>query len=178
MGLVIVSLRASFNGYDALADPVGWGLVLGGLVELRGDLPSADVLLWLAAIAALVSVAVYLPAVQARLSEDGQWGVSVPQTAFCLVLAGSLSRLLERAGAKEAHRFGLLRTAYAVLLVGPVLVYGGGVDALAVPLAVVAVLTNITLVYSTFAVSRRPYALAQDRPERTPDVPGSTDGPG
>ena len=36
MGLVIVVLRAPFGGFDALADPVGWGLVVAGLLPLAG----------------------------------------------------------------------------------------------------------------------------------------------
>ena len=40
MGLVIVFLAARFGGYDALPDPVGWGLVVAGLLPLRRRLPS------------------------------------------------------------------------------------------------------------------------------------------
>ena len=34
MGLVIIALRAEFGGYDALADPLGWLLVLLGVRTL------------------------------------------------------------------------------------------------------------------------------------------------
>lgn len=46
---------------------------------------------------------------------------------------------------------------FVVVAAGPVLVYGGGVDALATPLAVLAVLTNVAFVYYLFKVSRRGY---------------------
>ena len=39
MGLVIVVVSARFGGYDALADPVGWALVVAGLLPLRTGLP-------------------------------------------------------------------------------------------------------------------------------------------
>ena len=44
-----------------------------------------------------------------------------------------------------------------VVAAGPVLVYGGGMTALAAPLAVLAVVANLALVYYLFKVSRRGY---------------------
>jgi hypothetical protein len=68
-----------------------------------------------------------------------------------------------QAGAKEAGRFGLLRWVFVAVALGPVLVYGGRADALAAPVAVVAVVANVALVYYTFAVSRRGWS-------RTPET--------
>ena len=39
MGLVIVFVSARFGAYDALPDPVGWGLVVAGLLPLRTRIP-------------------------------------------------------------------------------------------------------------------------------------------
>ncbi len=169
MGLVIVFLTARFGGWDALPDPVGWGLVVAGVWSVRRLLPQGDSLLALAALAGAVSVPLVLPSVQRQLSAAGQWGLSVPQTVFCLLLCVSLATLAERAGEKVAGRFALLRTAYVVVLAGPVLVYGGGVDALTTPVAVLSVLANLALVYYTFAVSRRDYARTG---EATPSASG------
>ena len=163
MGLVIVFLSARFAGYDALADPVGWGLVVAGLLPLRRTAPLGGTALTLAVLAGLVAVPLVLPALDDRLPPSGQWGVSLPQTAFCVVLCSSLRALAGRAGAKEAGRFGLLRWVFVGVALGPVLVYGGGVDALAAPVAVVAVVANVALVYYTFAVSRRSWS-------RTPET--------
>ena len=158
MGLGIVVLSARVGGYDALPDPVGWGLVIAGVWPLRARLPQGDYLVALAGLAFLLSVPLVLPAVEDRLSASGQWGVSVPQTAFCLLLSVSLATLAERADEpKAAGRFRVLRTAYLAVLVGPVLVYGGGVDALATPVAVLSVVPNVGLGYLTFSVSRRAY---------------------
>ena len=163
MGLVIVVLSARFGGYDALPDPVGWGLVLAGVWPLRARLPQGDYLVALAGLALLLSVPLVLPAVEERLSASGQWGVSVPQTVFCLLLSHSLATLAERADEpKVAGRLRLLRTAYVAVLAGPVLVYGGGVDTLATPVAVLSVVTNVGLVYLTFSVSRRAYGRTED----------------
>jgi hypothetical protein len=162
MGLVIVFLSARFAGYDALPDPVGWGLVLAGVWPLRDRLPQGDYLLALAGLAGVLSVPLVLPSIDERLAPSGQWGLSVPQTAFCLLLCASLATLSERAGEREAGRFAMLRTAYVAVLAGPVLVYGGGVDALATPVAVLSVLCNVALVYYTFKVSRRAYGRTAD----------------
>jgi hypothetical protein len=164
MGLVIVFLTARFGGYDALADPVGWGLVIAGLLPLRARMPSGGTALGLAAIAAAVSVPLALPAVEDRLAPSGAWGLGLPQTTFCVVLCLALATWTDRAGEKEAGRFRILRTAFLVVLVGPVLVYGGGLDYFTTPVAVLSVLANVSLVYLTFAVSRRPYTLAADEP--------------
>jgi len=162
MGLVVVFLQASFGGWDALPDPVGWGLVLAGLVPLRHVLPSGDVAVWLASLAGLVSLPLVVPAVHERLGASGDWAVGLPQTGCCLLLAVSLGTLAERDGepgdTKVATRFGLLRTAYVVALVGPAVVYGGHVAALLTPLAVLTVVANVTLVYLVFAVSKRDWA--------------------
>jgi len=162
MGLVIVFLRAPFGGYDALADPVGWGLVVAGLVPLRDRIPHGDTALTLACFAGVVSVPLALPSLDARLNPSGQWGVSIPQTVFCLVLCLSLATLAERARESEARRFGLLRTAYVAALIGPVLVYGGGMKPLTTPVAVLVVLANVYLVYLIFKVSKRAYGLAEE----------------
>lgn len=171
MGLVIVVLRAPFGGFDALADPVGWGLVVAGLLPLRGRLrQSGGTLLGCAALAGVVSVPLWLPAVDERLAPSGQWAASLPQTLFCLLLCVVL------AGAVTGRRqrwFAGLRWVFAAVAAGPVLVYGGQVDALATPVAVLAVLANLVLVYQLFAVSRRPElggpaAAPEDRSDESP----------
>jgi len=159
MGLVIVVVSARFAGYDALPDPVGWTLVVAGLLPLRTGLRLGGWALALAVTAGLVAVPLWLPAVADRVAPSGQWGASLPQSLFCIVLCTGLAQVADRApdgaGHREATRFGLLRWAFVVVAVGPVLVYGGGVTALAAPLAVLAVLTNLALVYYLFKVSRR-----------------------
>jgi hypothetical protein len=157
MGLVIVVVSARFGGYDALPDPVGWALIVGGLLPLRTGLPLGGWALALAVAAGLVAVPLWLPVVADRVSASGQWGAGLPQTLCCLVLCIGLALVAGQAGDREAVRFRLLRWAFVVVAAGPVLVYGGDVDALAAPLAVLAVLTNVAFVYYLFKVSRRGY---------------------
>jgi hypothetical protein len=173
MGLVIVFLRAELGGVDALPDPVGWVLVLAGTWSMRSVLANVDVLLWVGSVAAAISVGLFVPALDDRLSASGQWGASLPQTVFCLVLCGSLASLARPAGGGHglrARRLELLRWVFLAVGVGPVLVYGGGVVALAPPLAALAVVANVALVYYAFALS------ALSRPRRPSDE--TTAGPG
>jgi uncharacterized membrane protein len=122
-------------------------------------------------VAGLVSLPLVLPAIDERLSPSGQWGVGVPQTAFCLVLSISLATSTGRADEREATWFRLLRTAYIAVLVLPVLVFGGGIEELGVPMAALSVIANVALVYFTFKVSRRPYVT---EPATAPSGTGDT----
>lgn len=160
MGMVIVVVSARFGGYDALADPIGWALVVAGLLPLRTGLPLGGWALALAVVAGLVAVPLWLPVIADQVSPSGQWGAGLPQTLCCLVMCIGLAQVADRAGDREAGRFGLLRAAFVVVAAGPVLVYGGGMDALAAPLAVLAVLTNVAFVYYLFKVSGRGYGSA------------------
>ncbi len=138
MGLVIVVGRALFppnpspdwQVYDALPDPIGWLLVISGVRALGAHL-DVDVVRWFA---------------------------SLPQLAFCLVLA----LMVGRAGADReppddyvAKRFGLLVWGFALLAVLPVVALGGEVTRLENPTQLASVLVNLALIYLLFRVHRR-----------------------
>ncbi len=60
---------------------------------------------------------------------------------------------------RRAERwFRFLRWVFAVLVVAPALIYGGGLDVLLVPVAVTTVGANVILVYQLFRIATRPYA--------------------
>jgi hypothetical protein len=171
MGLVVVFLTASFGGYDALADPIGWLLVISGLLTLRRVWPQGpSTLLW-AGLAAAVSVPVFLPAVEERLVPSGRWALSLPQTIFCIVLCTALAGQVP--GEPRARRLGILRTAFLAVAVGPVLVYGGGVGELAAPVTLVFWVANVYLVWLTFRLSGR----VADPGAAQPDAPLTTRRP-
>lgn len=152
MGLVLVVVDAWFAGFDAVPDLLGWVLVLLGLHGLRTALPSPVTLTALAALAGVVSLALLSPSLLADTPESTLWLVSLPQTLFCLVLAGAMAALLGPPRPDLARRFGVLRWVFVLVAVLPVLMYGGGVDGLLVPTAVVAVAASVYLVYLLFRV--------------------------
>ena len=94
MGLVIVALSARFGGYDALADPAGWVLVVLGVSRLPAELPQRGTLLGLAALAGVVSAVVWFPSVTAAMYDADAslaWAANLPQIAFSALLCQVLS---------------------------------------------------------------------------------------
>lgn len=158
MGLVIVLLDASFDGWDYLADPVGWALVVSGVLPVA-ELLGGRVALT-AVLAFVASLVVYPPAVAGSADPAVAWALSLPQVAFVVVLALALAASLP----DHARRFRVIAVVMVVVGVAPVLVLGADLLVLVGALAFVAVATQLSLVYLLFAVS----AL----------VPGTTRGSG
>jgi hypothetical protein len=174
MGLVIVLLPANFPAqpspdwafYDALPDPIGWALVVAGVWALgrSSDLDLALVK-WLAVVALAVSVPLWFPQVNHLLvpahnpdiDVSLQWFLALPQTLFSLVLAREIGQAGRAADDSHlATRFGLLCWGFVALAVLPVVVYGGGLDELEMPMLVLIAVVNIAFIYQLFAVHRRP----------------------
>ena len=126
IGMVIVVGYASFPAkpsptwerYDVLADPVGWLLVLSGTFALARVEDTFATSRWLAGLAGAVSVPTWLPQLSHQLDASGAWFASLPQIAFCLVLAREIGMLGARQAPPDgyvAKRFGLLVTGFAVV---------------------------------------------------------------
>ncbi|ROR92889.1 hypothetical protein [Nocardioides aurantiacus] len=179
VGLLVVFASAtwppdpspSWARYDLLADPVGWALVLWGAVPLARVQAGFATARTTAVLAALVSVPLWLPQLRHLLDASGEWAASLPQLAFCLLLAREVRRAADEHGeTRVARRFGLLVAGLAVVALLPVVVLGGGVAGLAPVTALLALLVDVALVWSLFAVHRRPWLGGQDRA-------GAPDGP-
>jgi hypothetical protein len=149
MGLVLVLVDAFFGGYDAVPDPVGWLLVLAGLMPLRSRIESGSGLVMLGGLCLAVSVATYPPAVADLLDESGGWALSLPQIAFSFMLCTGLAPLAGR----RSGALLLLRWAFVALAAAPVLVFGGGVEPLRAPVGVLGVVANLSLIYLLFRAS-------------------------
>lgn len=167
MGLVIVALHVSAHGYDLIADPFGWLLVISGVRQLGARLRGSDTAFGLAALSGGLSLIVYPPQVTSSLDSSVSWLASVPEIAFIIVLCGSLAVMAEQADDNTAGRFGKLRWVFVALLAAPVLVYGGQEPALVVPVAAVAVAAIVYLIYLLFRVSRREWTAASEVPPKS-----------
>lgn len=159
MGLVIVFVDAGRGGWDWVADPLGWILVLAGLAPLRDRLPSRDGLLWLGAACLALSVFVFPPTSVANVEESLGWAFSLPTLVFCFVLCDALADVLT---GSLATVFTTLRTLFLVVAVLPVLVFGASWGGLTIPTAVLAVGVNVALVLALWQASSA---------ERQPDQP-------
>ncbi len=166
MGLIVVFGVALFPAhpqpvwaaYDALADPVGWVLVVLGTKELAGRHPQLYAAHWTAVLAAVVSVPMWFPQVNHLITGAGAWGVQVPQDAACLLLCVGVGRLAAEQAPRDAYvakRFGLLTWGFVAVLVMPALVEGGGLRQLAPTADLVKIVVVLCAVWYVFRVHRR-----------------------
>jgi len=190
MGMVFVAGYAPFPAhphphwrvYDGLADPVGWVLVILGVQALPRALRGLDGVRWAAWTAGAVSLPLWVPQLNHRLSDSGAWAVSMTQTVFCLLLARAIA---ENALTHEPddpylpRRFGLLMWAFVVLVVLPPIAIGGDVTALDDVTVGAGFIVNLAFIYYLFRVHRRTWLggagplLIHPRPRNDEDRPAS-----
>jgi len=177
MGLVIVLVPAYFPAhphpawavYDAVPDPIGWALVVAGVWALaRSSDLELTVVMWLAVLALLASIPLWLPQVNHLLvpkynpsiTVSAQWAVSLPQTAFSLVFArtiGQAGQFREPRDPYVAGRFGVLTWGFGLALLLPAVAYGGNVENLQRPTLALIGLVNIAFIFYLFMVNRREF---------------------
>jgi hypothetical protein len=163
MGLVIVLLNAAIHGYDLLADPFGWVLVLVGLAQL--PMRQRDTLRTLATLSLLVSVVVWFPGARDALNvtdDSLAWAAGIPEVVTVIVLAHALAQAAGSAGDLEARRWLLTaRTLSVIVLLLPPVVLGGGLDTLVTVAAVVGSLSLLLVIVLLFRYAGRPWALPE-----------------
>lgn len=167
IGLVVVVGSAavpahphpSWRTWDVLPDPLGWVLVVAGLVTLRRLDRSFTAPLALAVLAGLVSVPLWFPQLRMHLDASGSWAASLPQAVCCVLLCREIARV----GAVQqppdrylAQRFGMLGWGFVVVIALPAVVLGAGVDALRGATLAFSMLVNVALVWHLFMAHRRP----------------------
>jgi uncharacterized protein YhhL (DUF1145 family) len=158
MGLVIVVLVAKFAGYDALADPIGWLLVIWGVRRMADH----STVLALAVGALLVACVVWFPAVQDLLDDSDpslRWAVNLPQVLFCVMLCRQLSEVAGAANDQRARAW--LRTTMVlngVLAVAPVLVFAADADDLMASVYAAAGAVVLLQIVLLFIYANRPWA--------------------
>ncbi|HET8604303.1 MAG TPA: hypothetical protein VFM09_10270 [Marmoricola sp.] len=180
LGLVIVVGSATWPAHaapawrtwDLLPDPVGWVLVVWGLVALRRLHAEFGLPLGLAVLAGLVSVPLWFPQLRMHLDASGSWAASLPQVACCLFLA----RAVAATGAAQrppdrylVQRFGLLGWGFLVVALLPAVVLGARVESLSGATVAFSMLANVVLIWSLFAAHRRPVLGGPGAREVRPD---------
>lgn len=166
LGLVVVAIFARSGDYDLLPDPVGWVLVLVGLKVLtsRVQLPLQGAAWVLGVLAVVASGALWVPSVLDWFEDADpalRWAMDVPALAFCAVLCHGLAGLARDAGATAATTW-LQWTAigFGLSVVAPVVVIGGGVEALRSTFEVVTGLAQLSLFVLCLAYAGREWAGA------------------
>lgn len=184
MGLLVVVVQAELApGWDGLANPVGWALVIWGVWSGRDHLVPQVSLLALSGLAFLVDLVTYPPAVQDSIAPSGGfldlpgdevalvqdelsslWLLSLPDLAFVIVLVTAILRALDR-----RHRgLSVLRWLLPVTAVAlPAALAADSPIGVALAQAVYQ-LEQIALVWMLFSVSRSPSLGGWPRPIRLP----------
>lgn len=164
MGFVFIALYARLNGYDLYADPAGWVLVLLGVRRLPAGTPYLTPLRYVGALAAAVSVPLWLPVVRDALADADPslgWAADLPAFGFAALLCHALAAAAKEAGdVKPSQWLALLRTVVVAVALLPVLVFGADLSSLADPAALAAQAMYIALVWLLFKYSGRPWAGA------------------
>ena len=175
LGLILVVVPADFpahphpawNYYDALPPPLGWLLVLSGLVRL---IQVTDLELSMARAAAvvalLVSIPMWFPQVNhyvvpqynPGVSQSWQWLVALPSWVFGYFLCKTIGDAAVRREPRErgiAGWFGVLRWGFVAAAVLPAIVYGANVTSLDHEMKLVIGLVEICLIVAMFTYHRR-----------------------
>jgi uncharacterized membrane protein YhaH (DUF805 family) len=165
MGLLLILVHA--GRFDFLPDPLGWLIILAGVSVLPESVERRSLLLGAAGLAGAVSIPLWWPD-WAEALNDGDpslwWAVNLPQLAFVLLLGLSLMVAARRAGDQGAARWWQLVATLATLAaLLPVLVFGGGVDALEVPTYALGAATLLTVIVLCFTHAARPWVVAPER---------------
>ncbi len=172
LGLLLIFIHA--GRFDFLPDPVGWLIILAGVSTLPETVERRTVLLGLAGLAGAISVPLWWPDwAEALTTGDPSlwWAANLPQLAFVLLLALSLDQAARRADDQSAGRWWQLVATLATLAAAlPVLVFGGGVEALEVPTFVLAAATLLTVIGLCFAHAGRSWAVAVEATAAGPDA--------
>jgi hypothetical protein len=164
MGLVIVLLTASVSGYDLLADPLGWLLVLVGLNTL--PVPERGVLQGLAMLSLVVSAVVWFPGARDALNVRDlalAWAAGLPELITLVVLTHALAQTAVLTADRSATAW--LRTARTLLLVVtvlPAIVLGGGIDSLDTALGLFGSAVLLLVIVLFFRYADRPWAQPAD----------------
>lgn len=164
MGLVIVFLDIPPDGYDWIADPIGWFLVLLGIAALGERLPNRRGLVVTAWACLAFSVVSWPEGSPATLTPVLGWLFSLPTLAWCFLISDAVADAVE--GRLRWVMLGL-RNAFLVVAPLPGLVYLADQDWLSTPAEVLILVANLTLIFALSSASGRP-GLVDPEAEETP----------
>ena len=161
LGLFIVWFSVSVNGFDLLANPIGWLIVIGAATAIPASAATPR-LRWALGLALTVSLPLAVP-VWAEAVDDADpslgWAVSLPQAVAIVLLVQVLLELARRAGDQRAtSALAFTRTALVVLAVLPVVVLGAGFEGWAGAAGVITGLSVFAVLVQLVYYADRPWA--------------------
>lgn len=203
LGLILVVLPADFpahphpvwNYYDALPPPIGWLLVLSGILPLIRD-AGLDLRLarGAAVVALLVSIPMWFPQLNhyvvpqynPGVSQSWQWLVALPSWVFGFLFSKAIGEAAITRDPPErgiAGWFGLLRWGFVLSAALPAVVYGANVTGMDHTMKLIIGLVEICLIVAMFTYHRREWLAGPGprvwvTPEDRASPPAETDEPG
>ena len=171
MGLVIVFLDIPPDGYDWIADPIGWCLVLLGIAALDDRLPNRRGLVVTAWACLAFSVVSWPEGSPATLTPVLGWLFSLPTLAWCFLVSDAVADAVE--GRLRWVMLGL-RNAFLVVAPLPGLVYLADQDWLSTPAEVLILVANVTLIFALSSASGRPGLVDPQADEAPVSAPSRT----
>lgn len=162
MGFVVLLLGPVTITWDPLPNPLAWVLVLVGVRALADTFRYRTALLWLGAVAGVVSVPLWVPDVLRAIDDADDslgWAVNLPQFGFylllCLALADAAGSARDRA--PETWWRSLAAGCVGVIVL-PVLIFGGDLDGLRDVAASLVQLVPTLMIVLLFWYSGRAWA--------------------
>lgn len=175
LGLLLVVVPADFpahphpvwNYYDALPPPIGWALVLSGVLRLAAaselDLRTTRAA---AIVAFALSVPMWFPQINhyvvpqynPGVSQSWQWLVALPSWVFGYFFSRAIGEAAARRQPPErgvAGWFGVLRWGFVASAVLPAVVYGANVKNADNGMHLVIGMVEISLIVAMFTYHRR-----------------------
>ncbi|MFL6159321.1 MAG: hypothetical protein ACJ72D_24815 [Marmoricola sp.] len=170
MGLVLMTVPAGFKvgGYvwDGLPDPLGWLLVISGVLALRASTElDLEWVLGVARTALAVSIVQWIPPLfELFLPADKvgeasiKWAFFLPQAVFLFLLARTIGKTAIEQEPRDsfvAGRYGVLMWAAVAVIVLPPIGYGTGRENVIDTAAIAIGLVDVAFIYQLFRVHRR-----------------------
>lgn len=166
MGLVILFIGPTEITWDPLPNPIGWLLVLIGTRALPAGFPRRRTLIGLGVVALLASIALFFPDVLQALDDADDslaWAANLPQFSWYLLLCLALADAAGEAREPGPERWWRsLAVGCAAIIALPVLVFGGGIDALEVVAGGAVALVPALMIVVLFVHSGRSWAGAPE----------------
>ncbi|MDT0202454.1 hypothetical protein [Nocardioides sp. AE5] len=167
MGLVIVALDTlggdGIGAWDLLPDFIGWAMVAWGLASLT--LPQRNQLLGLAALAGVVSLVFWFPAMQDRLRGAElslKWAASLPDLAFVIATAIAFKAAARTSGDRKFFaRFGFTLWFAIAIAALPAIASAAESETLLEYAELGFVLLWLWLIWNLFAAHARKWAAAR-----------------
>jgi hypothetical protein len=163
LGVLVVLVDIGWQAWDVVPDPLGWALVLSGVLPLVNHLGRR--VASTAVLALVVSLVVYPPPVGRDVDPVVGWLISLPQLTFVAALCLSLAPLVPRA----TRRLARTAAALVALSVAPLGVLLTGRSEL---LFVVGFLVVSLQLYAVYLVVRVADALPTSSGEAGADSRG------